>query len=90
MGGDSEASPQAADPADAVSFEVALERLEAIVDRLEQGGLDLEGALAAFEEGVKLSRHCSSQLDAAERRIEVLVEQGGLATRPFGESEDTG
>ena len=74
---------------DGLPFEKALERLESIVDRLEQGGLELEAALAAFEEGVQLSRRCAEQLDAAERRIEVLVQQGReFVTRPFDEPED--
>jgi exodeoxyribonuclease VII small subunit len=65
-------------------FEVALERLEGIVDRLEGGDLELEAALAAFEEGVALTRHCAEQLESAERRIEVLVREGGSWTaRPF-------
>ncbi len=75
-----------ADPAaaDALSFEHALARLEEIVARLEDGGLELEQALASFEEGVGLSRRCAAQLDAAERRIEVLVREGGGWTeRPF-------
>jgi exodeoxyribonuclease VII small subunit len=71
------------------SFEDALERLEAIVDRLESGELPLEDALAAFEEGVSLSRRCAAQLDSAERRIEVLVRDGaGLAAEPFVPGED--
>ena len=66
------------------SFESALERLEAIVDRLESGDLPLEQALAAFEEGVTLSRRCSAELEAAERRIELLVgAEGGAASVPF-------
>ena len=66
------------------TFESALERLEEIVDQLEQGDLELEAALVAFEEGVKLSRHCATQLEAAEQRVEVLVrESGDWATRPF-------
>lgn len=69
-----------------LTFESALERLEGIVDHLESGALPLEEALAAFEEGVALSRRCAGELDAAEQRIEVLVEQsGGLATEPFDE-----
>jgi exodeoxyribonuclease VII small subunit len=65
-------------------FERALERLEAIVARLEQGDLALEEALAVFEEGVALSRRCAAQLDAAERRVEVLVREGqALAARPL-------
>ncbi len=72
------------------SFEGALERLEAIVDRLESGELPLEQALAAFEEGVALSRRCAGELEAAERRIELLVGgEDGNATEPF-EPEDGG
>jgi exodeoxyribonuclease VII small subunit len=77
------------DPSGALSFEAAMEKLEGIVDRLESGELPLEDALAAFEEGVALSRRCAGDLDAAERRIEVLVEQNGaLATEPFDEPTD--
>jgi exodeoxyribonuclease VII small subunit len=71
----------------ALSFEGALERLEAIVDELERGELPLEQALAAFEEGVGLSRRCAETLEAAERRIEVLADGDG-ATRPFEAPED--
>lgn len=71
-------------PGPALSFEGALERLEEIVVRLEQGELDLEEALTVFEEGVGLSRRCAEQLDAAERRIEALVQDGDrLVSRPF-------
>jgi exodeoxyribonuclease VII small subunit len=82
------ASRAPVDPAGELSFEAALEKLEGIVDRLEGGELPLEEALAAFEEGVALSRRCAGQLESAERRIEVLVEQnGGLATESFDELE---
>jgi len=60
-------------PATELSFEASLERLEAIVNELESGDVALERALAAFEEGVALSRRCTGQLEAAERRIEQLV-----------------
>ena len=73
---DSEATA-AADGAAPLPFEDAMERLEALVAQLEDGELDLEASLVAFERGVALSRRCSEQLDAAERRIEVLVEAGG-------------
>lgn len=76
---------------DDMPFETALERLESVVDRLEQGDLALEAALTAFEEGVALSKRCASQLDAAERRIEVLTREGGQwLTRPLDELEDLG
>ena len=61
-------SPVTPDPGE-LPFEEALSRLEKVVDRLEQGDLELEGSLEAFEEGVKLSRRCASQLESAEQRI---------------------
>jgi exodeoxyribonuclease VII small subunit len=65
-------------------FEAALTRLEGLVDRLEEGDLDLAEALSNFEEGVQLTKHCAAQLEAAERRIEILTRDGGdWATRPF-------
>ena len=74
-----------------LGFEAALERLETIVDRLEQGDLELEQALAAFEEGVALTRRCAGQLEDAERRIEVLVREGEKwIARPFEENEEAG
>ena len=78
-----------------VSFEVALDRLEQVVDRLEQGELELEVSLAAFEEGVRLSKHCAGQLAAAESRVEILIREGeDWMVRPFevageGEGDDS-
>ena len=72
-------------------FEEALERLEEIVSRLEGGGLELEAALVAFEQGVALTRRCAGQLEDAERRIEQLVQEGERwLVRPFDEPEETG
>lgn len=66
-----------------IKFEDALARLEDIVRTLESGDLSLEDSLAAFEEGIRLSRICSKQLNEAEKRIEILVkdENGQLQTR---------
>jgi exodeoxyribonuclease VII small subunit len=72
-----------------LSFEAALARLEEVVDRLEGGELELEAALASFEEGVRLTRHCAEQLGAAERRIEVLLQEGNeWVARPFAEAAE--
>jgi exodeoxyribonuclease VII small subunit len=88
----SEAPPaeSAAESEDGPSFETSLEQLEAIVDRLEQGDLELEDALRAFEAGVALTRRCAKQLTDAERRIEVLVREGeSWVARPFEGPEET-
>ncbi len=77
------AKASAPDPG-GLSFEASLERLEVVVKSLEAGDIELETALAHFEEGVTLMRACSAQLEAAERRIEVLVaEADGLVAQPF-------
>jgi exodeoxyribonuclease VII small subunit len=58
-------------------FESRLSDLEAVVERLEQGDLPLEESVRLFEEGMKLSQSCKQELDAAEGRIQVLIEQSG-------------
>ena len=76
---------------DKIKFEDALTRLEGIVEELENGELSLEESLAIFEEGIKLSRICTKQLDEIERKIEILIkgENGELHVMPFEEeSED--
>ncbi len=86
---DSNKSPEETPEVASLSFEEALERLEGIVDRLEQGDLELEDALGAFEKGVALTRRCAGKLDDAERRIDVLVKEGEKwLTRPFDKGED--
>ena len=71
---------------DDIKFEDALSKLESIVEELERGELSLEESLAAFEEGIRLSRICSKQLDEAERKIEILIkgEDGELRVEGFG------
>ena len=61
---------------EAPSFEVALQKLEHIVQRLEKGELSLEESLALYEEGIRLSRLCHGKLEEAESKIELLVKDG--------------
>jgi exodeoxyribonuclease VII small subunit len=71
------------------SFEDALARLEEIVAQLEAGNASLEDAIAAFEEGTKLSQHCHELLAAAQGKIEKLVEtSGGQLTAESFEVEE--
>jgi exodeoxyribonuclease VII small subunit len=58
------------------SFEEQLAALEGVVERLERGELTLDDSVRLFEEGVKLSEACKKELEAAEGRIQVLVERG--------------
>lgn len=74
------------DEAESLSFESAIERLEGLVDRLEDGELELEQSLEVFEQGVALSKQCASKLETAEAKVEQLVREGGKwLARPFDE-----
>jgi exodeoxyribonuclease VII small subunit len=50
--------------------------LESVVERLEQGELSLEESVRLFEEGMKLSDACKKELEAAEGKIQLLVDRG--------------
>jgi exodeoxyribonuclease VII small subunit len=54
-------------------LEKSLSDLENIVAQLEAGDIPLEEALKQFEKGVKLSRDCQTALQAAEQRVQVLM-----------------
>ncbi|GBQ06528.1 MAG: exodeoxyribonuclease VII small subunit [Acidiphilium sp.] len=67
---------QQADPAPALaslSFEDALAELERIVRGLESGSQKLEDAIAAYERGAALKRHCDARLAEAETRVQAIV-----------------
>jgi exodeoxyribonuclease VII small subunit len=57
-----------------MSFETSLQRLEAIATRLEEDQLELDTALALFEEGIAELRAASAALVHAERRLAQLNE----------------
>ena len=64
-----------------MEFEAKLKRLEEIVKNMESGDVALETSLKLFEEGIKLSRECQTQLTDAEQKIQKLmkVEADGKA-----------
>ncbi|MDD8030508.1 MAG: exodeoxyribonuclease VII small subunit [Acidobacteriota bacterium] len=68
-----------------MNFEKALAELEQIVNKLEKGGLALNESLALFEKGIKLTRFLRSELDKAEKKIEILLrdEKGELKAQNF-------
>ncbi|MFP4137339.1 MAG: exodeoxyribonuclease VII small subunit [Halomonas sp.] len=84
------AQAEAAAPRD---FAATVERLEGLVARLESGELSLEESLAAFEEGVRLTRDAQRRLDEAELKVRTLTEgaEGGIELEPFAPpTEDDG
>jgi exodeoxyribonuclease VII small subunit len=65
-------SPSAPTPVSELTFEQAQAELEAIVEQLEDQHTGLDAALALWERGEALHRHCQSKLDYAAERIQRL------------------
>ncbi|EIZ79561.1 exodeoxyribonuclease VII small subunit [Novosphingobium sp. Rr 2-17] len=69
-----------------LSFEDALRALETIVRQLESGDVPLEDSIALYEKGDRLRQHCQKRLDAAQVRIERIVQGpdgAAIGTQPF-------
>lgn len=61
-----------------LSFEQAMQELEGLVRRLEEGRLPLEEAIQAYERGTLLKNHCEAKLQAAKLRVDqVVIKAGG-------------
>jgi exodeoxyribonuclease VII small subunit len=64
-----------------LSFERAIEELESIVKRLEEGRVPLEESVAIYERGEALKRRCEELLKQAEARVEkVTLDAAGKPT----------
>jgi len=70
-----------------IKFEEALKRLEKIVNDLEDGNLSLDSSLEKYEEGITLSKMCAKKLEAAKKKVELLLknEDGTFELKPFDE-----
>jgi exodeoxyribonuclease VII small subunit len=69
-------------PVAELSFEKALAELESIVQRLEQGKVNLEESITIYERGEALKTHCERLLKEAEGRVEKI--RLGDDGRPLG------
>jgi exodeoxyribonuclease VII small subunit len=64
-----------------MSFERAIEELESIVKRLEDGKVPLEESVAIYERGEALKRRCEDLLRQAEARVQkITLDAGGNPT----------
>ena len=71
-----------------LNFEDSLKELEEIVDRLENGQGSLEDAIAAYERGSMLKKHCQAKLDEARLKVEKIKlpqDEGGAKVIDFDE-----
>lgn len=72
-----------------IDFEGALQELEELVERMEQGDLSLEQSLKDFERGVALTRACQQALLEAEQKVQILAKKDeNTELSPFEGSDD--
>ena len=72
-------------------FEEDVLKLQKIVDELASGKLTLGESLKKYEEGVKLAKNCSSTLQDAERKVELLMKKNGkFSLQKFEEQDGIG
>ncbi|MCF8483437.1 MAG: exodeoxyribonuclease VII small subunit [Rhodospirillum sp.] len=69
----------------ALSFEQAMGELDSIVRELEQGTVELDRAVGAYERGVALKRHCDVKLRDARMTVERISigPDGAPSTSPL-------
>ncbi len=81
MSNDTQAMPKIAD----LSYEEAMSELESIVRRLEEGKINLEEAITAYERGASLKDHCEAKLRDARTKVEqvILAKDGSVSTQPL-------
>ena len=60
-----------------LSFEESLEKLEEIVNKLENGDVPLDEAIDEFNKAMKLVKVCNDKLNAAEESIAKIVQENG-------------
>ncbi|WP_209123094.1 exodeoxyribonuclease VII small subunit [Alkalihalobacillus sp. BA299] len=71
-----------------LSFEEAINELESVVDKLEQGDVPLEEAISMFQQGMNLSKLCHDKLSVVEKQLEqILTEDGTLEEVTFQEDQ---
>ena len=56
-----------------LTFEQALSELEEIVEKLEQGDIDLEDSIDIYERGTLLKAHCEEKLKSAKLKVDKIV-----------------
>ncbi|MGR3764970.1 exodeoxyribonuclease VII small subunit [Rossellomorea sp. NS-SX7] len=70
-----------------LSFEEAMEQLEGIVEKLEEGEVPLEKALQFYQKGMELSKYCHDTLNKAEKQLTKMITDEGEKTFDIKEEE---
>ena len=81
-------SPKSKQNEPGANFDSKLARIEAIVAELEEGGLDLEAAIARYKEGVELRKECGAVLAGFKKQVEELTQDADNALRAYDGDPD--
>ena len=71
-----------------LSFEEALDQLENIVSKLEDGSINLEESIQEYTRGVHLKNHCETKLKEATLKVEQITidKDGKFSTKEFNKN----
>ena len=70
-----------------ISFEEAMKALEEIVEKLEEGDVPLEKAIAYYQDGMKMSKICSDKLTNVQEKMTIIMNEQG-EVEPFHVQEE--
>lgn len=70
-----------------LSFEQAMDQLESIVEKLEEGDVPLEEAISFYKEGMELSKLCHDKLKNVEEQLAQIITEDGR-TEGFSINEE--
>lgn len=59
-----------------LTYEQAVAELEEIIEKLESGEASLDDSISLYSRGMELSKFCKDKLDAIEKKISLLAEDG--------------
>ena len=71
--------PKIDTPVAEMTFEEAMQALEAVVSQLERGDVALEQSIALYQRGADLKAHCGAKLRDAEEKVELIRAAEGRA-----------
>lgn len=61
-----------------LTLEEAFEKLDGMLERLEDRELPLEDAFRLYQQGMEILKHCNEKIDTVEKKIQIMNGDGGL------------
>lgn len=61
--------------AEKLTLEQSFERLDSIIQELQEGELTLEQSFKKYEEGMKMIKNCTAAIDKVEKKLEIMEEK---------------